>query len=264
MQCHQRRIGILQHHGLGDLQLEPVGDSARCAQGVRDRRTTRLRLLNCAGERLTATISIARPGRRQSAQAWRSTHSPIGTIRPISSASGMNSLGGHEATLRMAPAQQRLEAGDRSDAQIDHRLKEHFELTGIATPAADRARADAAPASAHPSRLGTADRRRARPTSRDTARDRRSSATGRHRCRPVARRQCRCWCRSRSGGRAPRTAPRTVRSGGRRARSPRSASRCATARWRIRHRRDVRPCRCHAVAPTSLSATARSSSSPTG
>ena len=51
-----------------------------------------LRLLNWAGDRLTATRTgfghVA-----ASQQACLSTHSPIGTIRPISSASGMNSAG---------------------------------------------------------------------------------------------------------------------------------------------------------------------------
>ncbi len=49
-------------------------------------------LLNCAGETLTATDMCA--GQViASRQAWRMTHSPIGTISPISSASGMKSAG---------------------------------------------------------------------------------------------------------------------------------------------------------------------------
>ena len=45
-------------------------------------------------------------------QASRSTHSPSGTISPISSAIGMNSAGGTMPRFGMAPAQQRLEAAD--------------------------------------------------------------------------------------------------------------------------------------------------------
>ena len=43
-------------------------------------------------------------------QASRSTQRPIGTIRPVSSAVGMNSAGEHHAARRMLPAEQRLEA----------------------------------------------------------------------------------------------------------------------------------------------------------
>ena len=49
-------------------------------------------LLNCAGEMLAETLQ--RDGHfAASVQAIISTHSPIGTIRPVSSASGMNSPG---------------------------------------------------------------------------------------------------------------------------------------------------------------------------
>jgi len=53
----------------------------------------RLRELNCTGERLTAT-RMWRGHLAAWASAWRSAHSPMGTMRPVSSASGMNSLGG--------------------------------------------------------------------------------------------------------------------------------------------------------------------------
>ena len=45
-------------------------------------------------------------------QASRSTQRPIGTIRPISSASGMKLSGREHAALGVMPAQQRLDAGD--------------------------------------------------------------------------------------------------------------------------------------------------------
>ena len=54
---------------------------------------TRSRLLNCTGERLTAT-RISPDQDAAAAQARRNTHSPIGTISPVSSATGMNSFGG--------------------------------------------------------------------------------------------------------------------------------------------------------------------------
>ena len=47
-------------------------------------------------------------------------HSPIGTISPLSSASGMKTPGGIGAALRMMPADQRLEADDLA---VDARLR---------------------------------------------------------------------------------------------------------------------------------------------
>jgi hypothetical protein len=46
-------------------------------------------LRNCAADRLTATDSLAGQA-TASMHAFRSTHSPSGTISPISSATGMN------------------------------------------------------------------------------------------------------------------------------------------------------------------------------
>ena len=50
--------------------------------------------------------------RRAWRQPSRRTQRPIGTISPVSSASGMNWSGAIEPALGMAPAQQRLDAGD--------------------------------------------------------------------------------------------------------------------------------------------------------
>jgi hypothetical protein len=64
---------------------------------------------------LTDISTLSRPSRRQSAhvlQASRSTHSPIDTISPLSSASGMNWPGGTSPMLRAVPAQQRLDGAD--------------------------------------------------------------------------------------------------------------------------------------------------------
>ncbi len=53
---------------------------------------TRLRFLNCVGDRFTATLT-SRDQLAASVQAFRSTQSPIWTIKPVSSAMGMNSAG---------------------------------------------------------------------------------------------------------------------------------------------------------------------------
>ncbi len=67
-------------------------------------------------------------------QAWRSTHSPILTISPFSSASGMNCSGGNVALDRMGPAQQGLEADDPIGRQIDERLVAELELLERQSP----------------------------------------------------------------------------------------------------------------------------------
>ena len=64
---------------------------------------------NCTDDTLIATRR-SRGQLAASAIASRSTHSPIGTIRPVSSATGMKSAGEIMPSLGMVPAQQRLEA----------------------------------------------------------------------------------------------------------------------------------------------------------
>ena len=55
---------------------------------------TKSLVMNCTGEMLTATKQLRRAGDGHLLQALRSTHSPIGPIMPVSSAIGMNSIGG--------------------------------------------------------------------------------------------------------------------------------------------------------------------------
>ena len=88
LQC---RLASLEEDGFGDLDLEPVGRES----AVRERR----RIVswseprwNCTGETLTAT-RICSGQRAACAQASRTTQAPIGTIRPVSSATGMKSAG---------------------------------------------------------------------------------------------------------------------------------------------------------------------------
>ena len=56
------------------------------------------------------------------------TQSPSGTIRPVSSATGMNSAGG-SVRARVVPAQQGLEGAYLHRMQIDQRLEEQPEVT---------------------------------------------------------------------------------------------------------------------------------------
>ena len=82
---------------------------------------TSLALSIWIGDRLTATLVLFGQV-AASAQAWRSTHSPIATIRPISSATGMNSAGEIMPRCGMVPADQRLAAWDAVVVEIEDRL----------------------------------------------------------------------------------------------------------------------------------------------
>ena len=109
-QQRQAAVEILDQHALGDFELEP----ARREPGLEQDRmheADQSPCMNCAGDRLTAICSGFGHD-AASRQASRRIHSPISTIRPLSSASGMNSPGEHEAAHRMHPARQRLEADD--------------------------------------------------------------------------------------------------------------------------------------------------------
>ena len=191
----QRRLGVLQQHALGDLELEPVGRRARLAAALRRSRRRRSRLLNCAGETLTATDTSSGQG-AASAQACRSTQSPIGTIRPISSASGMKSAGGTRPRVGMPPAQQRLEARRPRRSQVELRLVVQLELAAARAPGAGRVSSiRRACMRASIAGLEEAVACRGRPPWRGTEPGRPSSAARR---RPSPRRapaRCRCWRR---------------------------------------------------------------------
>ena len=64
-------------------------------------------------------------------QASRITQEPIATIRPVSSATGMNSTGDTSPRVGMAPAQQRLERADAVLLEVEQRLVEKFELAAL-------------------------------------------------------------------------------------------------------------------------------------
>src|SRR3990167_3839120 len=89
----------------------------------------RLGWFSCSGDRLTAMLSGLSHW-AASAQDLRSTHSPSGRIRPVSSASGMKSSGGGQARprggrlrgRRVAPTDQRLEPEDLAVAGAGLRL----------------------------------------------------------------------------------------------------------------------------------------------
>ena len=88
-------------------------------------RATKLLSLNCRGDTFTQTVIGGRPASCQALfcrQASCSTQSPIGTIRPVSSAIGMKSIGGTTPRSRAIPADQRFDREDAPRPQVDLRL----------------------------------------------------------------------------------------------------------------------------------------------
>ena len=74
-----------------------------------------IRVLELARGQVDADRQLRRQGTASChSRIWRqassSTHLPIGTIRPVSSASGMKSSGWDQALLGVLPAHQRLQA----------------------------------------------------------------------------------------------------------------------------------------------------------
>ena len=95
---------------------------------------------NCAGEKFTATV----PESSQVAASWqalRSTQSPSGRIRPVSSATARKSRGDRMPSPGPLPAHQRLVAAQPARGELELRLVEDDELVAARAPAADRARA---------------------------------------------------------------------------------------------------------------------------
>ena len=85
--------------------------------------------MSWAGERLTATLMCSGQF-TASAHAAFKTHSPSGTINPVSSAIGMKSTGRHEPARRVIPPQQGFESVDLVRFQNNKRLVELELLAG--------------------------------------------------------------------------------------------------------------------------------------
>ena len=86
------------------------------------------------------SCAVGAPLRRAGASAVSSTQAPIGTIRPFSSASGMNSAGEITPHSLVGPAQQRLARDHRAVGERDDRLVVDLELVGATARCAGRAR----------------------------------------------------------------------------------------------------------------------------
>ena len=109
-----------------------ISSSSRCAGRPDARKRAddvlhQLAALELRGERLTASLTSSGQLAGLGAGA-RSTHSPIGTIKP-DLLGERDELGRRDhAALRMVPAQQRLEAGDPVAFEVIERLIVQLEL----------------------------------------------------------------------------------------------------------------------------------------
>ena len=148
---------------LGDFDLEPcrragpvsASDRRRC-----DRRCRAFELARRDVDREDVDVDALRRARLSCARMPRaSTHSPIWTIRPVFSASGMNRAGRGQ-TFGRAPAHQRLDAERLAGPQIAiERLELQHEFVAL----------QRAPAAPSPSRAARAPRSSARLVEPDAA-----------------------------------------------------------------------------------------------
>ena len=137
-QGRHRRVGVLDQDALGDLEdeagrVEPglgqdrrdLGDEAGlgdlAAGHVDAHRERPARRRGVPRARLAAGLAAAPTAR-------------AATISPVSSATGMNSIGATTPALRMSPAQERLDADDLARRQVHDRLVEHDELVALEGP----------------------------------------------------------------------------------------------------------------------------------
>ena len=242
MQHRQRRLGVLQQHRFGDLQLEPVrreaGGASACITVA-----TRFGFLNCTGERLTATLDASRPAGR-SAQAspqhpFAERHDQAGFLGQRNEIGRRDhaALGWFQRTSASKPTTTSL-------ARSTDRLVMDLELVAPQRRAQVELEQRAAPVRGRPSRARRSDRCRGRPPWRGRARGRRSSAARRGSCRRSGASAMPMLTPRRSGGRRSRKARKDLDHAAARARRPPPArSRCRTGRSRTRRRRAAPPCR---------------------
>ena len=124
------RVAVLHHGRFGDLQLEPRRVDAGLATTVARPCAMKSRVMNWTGEMLTATKQSG-GRRRASAQAWRSTHSPIGADHAGLLGDG-DELGRRDhAALGMVPAHQRLVADDPAGHEVELRLVVEMKVAAL-------------------------------------------------------------------------------------------------------------------------------------
>ena len=242
MSSHERALRHLDGQSAAGRCRRLPGSARTCStrSGWASWRPERFTLMRrrIAGE-LAATRCIWR-------QDSSSTQRPSGTMRPVSSATGMNSRAG-PAPLGMLPAHQRLEAGQLARGEVDDGLvvedRTRCALERAAQVGLDAQLRSTARRCMSASKISVT--RRARWPWPGTWRCRRRAASSSGSARsagPTAR--CRCWRCRRPRSRRRRTAPpapRWIRSAtrdgvGARCRDPRAG-------WRTRRRPGGPGCR---------------------
>ena len=129
-------LGLVHHDALGDLELE----RRRVEPGLGQDRVDlvdEVRLAELAGRQVDRhhQARAARAGRRATRVAWRqavsSTHRPSGTIRPVSSASGMNDSGGTRPRTGCCQRTSASKPTIRSVVEVDQRLVVDAQLAAL-------------------------------------------------------------------------------------------------------------------------------------
>ena len=168
---------------------------------------------NWRADRLTLTARRDAAGIRrcQSRSWWHAvsrTQRPIGRIRPVSSASGMNESGGNDPARRVLPAQQRLHAQHGARGEVDQRLVVEPQLGSLDRP--PQVALEGRPVDGLGVHLGIeqdrpADRVRLRPVEGDLGL---LEQVERMRQRGMSRPRSPCWPRPSARCRRGRTGPR--------------------------------------------------------
>ena len=128
MQCRQNVGLVAQQRALGDLDLEaPAGKAAR-GERLGDRCDQLRAVLELPRRYVDRDRHLVGPTGSPAGRPSRSTQSPKGTIRPISSARGMKIHRLDEAALGVPPAEQRLEAHQCVAVEVDLRLVVELQL----------------------------------------------------------------------------------------------------------------------------------------
>ena len=128
-------LRLVHQDALGDLELEQVGRQAGLGEDRRRPASTRSGWVNWRADRLTLMTSCD-PGSvssqaRACRQAVSSTQRPIGMIRPVSSASGMNDSGGTRPRVGCCQRTSASSPTIRLGREVDDRLVVEPQLVAL-------------------------------------------------------------------------------------------------------------------------------------
>ena len=125
------RESALEHRALGELDLQHDGLQTAFLGELLDGLAADCRAAAAPPRRSRRSAPASQPASRQRAASSitrSSTNSPIGTMRPVSSAMPMKRAGATKPCGRMFPAHQRLERHHAVGFDVDDRLVVHVEL----------------------------------------------------------------------------------------------------------------------------------------